>query len=1774
MAQEIINIGAAANDGTGDPLRTAFDKVNNNFTQLYTTLSASGPDGAIQFKNTNTLYSTLYVGGTYLIAGAPGRIYYSNDGAVWSSANTNTEAGLYSLAYDGIDTIIAVGATGTILRSTDGGVTWTSATSGVTENLYGAVGYNGSFAVVGANGTILTSSVGGEGYTIIPTVTIAAPANAGGITATATATIANGRVSGFTITEPGLGYDTAPTVTIANPNTAGVTATATAEVGGGIVTAVNLTSGITWNEPVTGITNTLTGITHGNLNISAVATPIYVATGVTGTIVTSTDLVTWSSVSTGESNDLYAAVIDPLISKLIVVGDNGTVLTTFNASLWTNETSNVSTTLTSIAFGVVDTITDLIAVGDVGTVIRSNNGGVNWYSASSNTTGNALLGVTFVSNTANITSSSFIAVGSNATVIESNALALANAWSLQSVGSALQGDANLLYFPGTQTLSANANIVPGTDSAFSLGSPNLKFTDLYLAGNSLYLGTTLITSNANNSITFAQASNTANLTDLIGNSITVEGAEVTGNINVGDYVLANNVTTGNLVAANANFNTLTVSNIQLNGNITADYFFGNGAFLTGISGNGGSFPAGNSGAVQINYLGNFSNQGGTPNDTYSTFQFDGNGMPTIDGTNAYQQRVDYSPYLQILSPRVESEDFGIVAGPGITIVGYDDNYNTPRSAYFSVQNRSNVTQQWDFGILGNGDNNYSISDRTNGNIWSFGTDGNITLPSNTSSINYANGDPYTGGASTGNVTFDDQIVIGTGSNDGSGGLYLATGPTGAANLQYLQVRGGDNVEHIHLDTGNNAYYDQYFGDDNKYLKLEAGDVGNVVIGTDDATGNLYNWTFTSDGNLILANGNSVIKSIANSSLDPVNPNVSTMVLTPDPGYSTQSLVLDPTAPGHIHLRAPSANIDEPLANIFLGGEDSSFEVGYYNGAAPNLFIHCNTNTWTFDNTGNLNFPAGGNLNFNLGGITQVINQELNIVVQDEEDDGWSIFNTITDGLGNNLSQTQLDSGSFTIGTASGGNTYSWSFSGNTLQVSTNSQIRSFGSNIALQSMSSGSGGTASLQSISNTNDPNIFTTIDATTTGANIKVYNGGSNSGVEYSWQFANDGKLTFPGTPRIDTADDNFEVQAAESINFEANAVVNIYTDSGNNAFQWQFGDDGNLTLPDTTSVIANVSITLEANDTGNITGLNVIGDSHANLYAHGNVKIVSDSGNTTATWTFDNTGNLTLPGNLIIAGNTNIFGTNRALIQPADDLPLIALSSGANGAVSSVWVEDIGNVGNSNIAAVYANPTVGSKIVRIVVGQNGSNTGPNLWDFGTDGSLTLPGNIDMSGKWVGNIGYAVANTDAASKQYVDTLISTGISYHQPVNAASTTTLAVATTGTTAYNEPNGSGNGIGAYISTTGTFTTIDGVTINGSTSIRILVKDEANAAWNGVYNYTNATAITRTTDTDEYGIGSPTSLSINDYFFTQAGTVNAGAAFIVSAPNSAITFGTSNITFSTFSTSQVYTASTGINIAGTVISANASQTQITAVGTLGNLDVSGNINASILQNGNSNVTITANANITLTAKSNATMVISDTGANVTGTFNVSANANVGNLGTTTAIITTGNITTVNTGLVQNGNSNVSITANANVTITSNSNATMVITDTGVNVTGNITAIAATATTSSTSASVGYLGIPQQSKSANYTTVIGDIGKHIYVTATATITIDSNANVAYPIGTSIMFIANTGATATIAINSDTLTLAGTGTTGSRTLAPFGMATAVKVTNTIWFISGNGLT
>jgi hypothetical protein len=124
--------------------------------------------------------------------------------------------------------------------------------------------------------------------------------------------------------------------------------------------------------------------------------------------------------------------------------------------------------------------------------------------------------------------------------------------------------------------------------------------------------------------------------------------------------------------------------------------------------------------------------------------------------------------------------------------------------------------------------------------------------------------------------------------------------------------------------------------------------------------------------------------------------------------------------------------------------------------------------------------------------------------------------------------------------------------------------------------------------------------------------------------------------------------------------------------------------------------------------------------------------------------------------------------------------------------------------------------------------------------------------------------------------------------------------------------------------------------------------------------------------------------------------------------------------------------------------------------------------------------------------------------------------------------------------------------------------------------ITATASAGTTSTTAAALGYIGMPQNSTATSYTLVAGDQGKHIYISATGqTITIPANTAVAFPIGTTIAFIAGPSATTvTIAITSDTMRLAGAGTTGTRTLAAHGMATAVKVAATDWYINGIGLT
>ena len=173
------------------------------------------------------------------------------------------------------------------------------------------------------------------------------------------------------------------------------------------------------------------------------------------------------------------------------------------------------------------------------------------------------------------------------------------------------------------------------------------------------------------------------------------------------------------------------------------------------------------------------------------------------------------------------------------------------------------------------------------------------------------------------------------------------------------------------------------------------------------------------------------------------------------------------------------------------------------------------------------------------------------------------------------------------------------------------------------------------------------------------------------------------------------------------------------------------------------------------------------------------------------------------------------------------------------------------------------------------------------------------------------------------------------------------------------------------------------------------------------------------------------------------------------------------------------------------------------------------------------------------------------------------------------------------IQLGNSSVTVVKCGDGTATINGTLAGAIasatTATTQSAADNSTKVATTAyaDAAAAAAAAAAVNLTQNSQSAAYTTVLADANvKHILHptadTTARTFTIDSNANVAYPIGSTLTFINQVGAgVLTIAITSDTMYFAGTAsTTGSRTLAAVGVATALKVGTTEWIISGVNLT
>lgn len=138
---------------------------------------------------------------------------------------------------------------------------------------------------------------------------------------------------------------------------------------------------------------------------------------------------------------------------------------------------------------------------------------------------------------------------------------------------------------------------------------------------------------------------------------------------------------------------------------------------------------------------------------------------------------------------------------------------------------------------------------------------------------------------------------------------------------------------------------------------------------------------------------------------------------------------------------------------------------------------------------------------------------------------------------------------------------------------------------------------------------------------------------------------------------------------------------------------------------------------------------------------------------------------------------------------------------------------------------------------------------------------------------------------------------------------------------------------------------------------------------------------------------------------------------------------------------------------------------------------------------------------------------------------------------------------------------------VTLTAGAVDVLAVSSTGVTVTGTFAV---------NGNEMGYLGVPQVQDNDAYTLILSDAGKHIYSENVAgqTITVPTNASVAFPIGTAIWIVNDGTNSITVPMTGIVIRLAGTTTvTGSRTITAGGMATLLKVDTDRWFISGTGV-
>ncbi len=329
-------------------------------------------------------------------------------------------------------------------------------------------------------------------------------------------------------------------------------------------------------------------------------------------------------------------------------------------------------------------------------------------------------------------------------------------------------------------------------------------------------------------------------------------------------------------------------------------------------------------------------------------------------------------------------------------------------------------------------------------------------------------------------------------------------------------------------------------------------------------------------------------------------------------------------------------------------------------------------------------------------------------------------------------------------------------------------------------------------------------------------------------------------------------------------------------------------------TSGKIANSSITTDKIDNAAVTNAKLAGSIDQSKIT----DLVSDLAAKAPLASPTFTGTVTLPTGTVtsgmIADGTIVDADINA--SAAIDWTKLAVSSTVSatelgyvdGVTSSIQTQLDAKLASSTAVSTYApiaSPTFTgtvSGVTKSMVGLgNVDNTSDADKPVSTATQTALDAKLSKSGgTMTGDLTLAGAPTSdlhAATKAYVDN-VSSGINFHQPVRVATT-------------------GN-----ITLSGT-QTIDGVSL--SVGDRVLVKDQTTQTQNGIYIVASG-SWTRATDADNTPAGE---LAGGDFCLVLEGTVNSGYGYVCSN-TSAITIGTTNVTYAAFNAAKAITAGTGL------------------------------------------------------------------------------------------------------------------------------------------------------------------------------------------------------------------------------------------------------------------------